>query len=59
LSDRVAAISNYIDGGTHTLVTGDGREFENLRMDSFDPTNERTDGAYIVVDYEITYTQLT
>lgn len=59
LNDKISAISDYIDGDTHTLVTGDGREFENLRMDSFEVTNERADGAYIVVDYQITYTQLT
>jgi len=59
LNDRISAISDYIDGDTHTLVTADGREFDNLRMDSFEVTNERVDGAYIVVDYEITYTQLT
>jgi len=59
LNDRISAISDYIDGDTHTLVTEDGREFDNLRADSFKVTNERVDGAYIVVDYEITYTQLT
>ncbi len=58
LDDRIAAISNYIDGDTHSLVTGDGRQFDNLRMDIFKVMNERVDGAGIVVDYEITYTQL-
>jgi len=58
LDDRIAAISSYMDGDTHTLVTSDGRQFENLRMDSFAVKNERVDGAGIVVDYEITYTQL-
>ena len=58
LNERISAISDYIDGDTHTLITGDGREFDNLRVDSFEVTNERADGAYIVVDYEITYTQL-
>ena len=58
LDDRIAAISNYMDGDTHTLVTVDGRQFDNLRMDSFAVKDERVDGAGIVVDYEITYTQL-
>lgn len=58
LNDRIKAISNYNDGNTHTLVTGDGRKFDNLRMDSFKVTNEQVDGAYIIVDYEIIYTQL-
>jgi hypothetical protein len=58
LNDRISAISEYIDGDTHALVTGDGREFDNLRMDSFEVTKETVDGAYIVVDYQITYIQL-
>ncbi len=59
VDDRISAISNYMDGKTHTLVTEDGREFDHLRMDFFQVTDERLDGAFIVVDYEITYTQLT
>lgn len=59
LNDRIAVISNYMDGSMHTLVSGDGGEFTNLRIDTFRVTNERVDGAGIVVDYEITYTQLT
>jgi hypothetical protein len=58
LDDRIAAISNYMDGDIHILITCDGREFVNLRMDTFKIKNERPDGAGIVVDYEITYTQL-
>ena len=59
MDDRISAISNFMDGDTHTLITGDGREFVNLRMDTFKVKNERLEGAGIVVDYEITYTQLT
>jgi len=58
MNERIAAVSAYMDGQTHTLVTGDGREFEHLRMDSFKVTKESVDGAYIVIDYEISYTQL-
>ena len=58
LNERIAAVSSYMDGDTHTLVTDDGRQFENLRMDSFAVKDERVDGAGIVVNYEITYTQL-
>ncbi len=58
LDDRIAAVSSYMDGDTHTLVIGDGREFDNLRMDTFAVKDERVDGAGIVIDYEITYTQL-
>ncbi len=47
-----------MDGITHTLTTGTGREFTNLRMDSFKTGTEHADGTGIVVDYEIVYTQL-
>jgi hypothetical protein len=58
LDDRITAISHYMDGNTHSLITIDGRQFDNVRMDTFKVKNERADGACIVVDYEITYTQL-
>jgi hypothetical protein len=58
MNDRISAISAYMDGDTHTLVTGNGGEFANLRMDVFKVSNERADGGGIVVDYEIVYTQL-
>ena len=55
---RIGAISAYVDGKTHTLVSGDGERFENLRMDVFKVTKEKISGSGIVVDYEIVYTQL-
>ncbi len=58
MNDRINVISAYMDGDTHTLVTGDGDKFDNLRMDSFKVSKERTGGSGIVVDYEIVYTQL-
>ena len=58
INNRISTISAYMDGNTHSLITSDGNEFDNLRMDSFKVSNERTDGAGIVVDYEIIYTQL-
>jgi hypothetical protein len=57
MNDRISAISAYMDGDTHTLVTGSGEEFDNLRMDVFKVSKERAGGG-IVVDYEIVYTQL-
>ena len=57
INERILAISNNMDGNTHTLIAETG-VFENLRMDSFRITNERTDGTGIVAEYEITYTQL-
>ena len=58
MSERMSAISACMDGDTHTLVTDDGQEFDNLRMDVFKVTNERTSGGGVAVDYEIVYTQL-
>jgi len=58
MNDRIDAISAYMDGDTHILVTGNGRELADLRMDSFKVQGEHADGTGIVVDYEIVYTQL-
>ncbi len=58
LDERISRISALMDGITHTLTTGTGREFTNLRMDSFKTGTEHADGTGIVVDYEIVYTQL-
>jgi hypothetical protein len=58
LSDRADAITVFIDGGTHTLGTADGRRYDGVRMDSFRRISERVDGAGMVLEYEILYTQL-
>jgi len=58
MNDRISAISAYMDGGTHTLVTSSGEEFDNLRMDAFKVTKERASGNGFCCDYEIVYTQL-
>jgi len=58
MNDRIGAISAYMDGDTHKLVTGIGKEFDNLRMDAFKVSNERTSGSGVSIDYEIVYTQL-
>jgi hypothetical protein len=58
LDERISKISAFMDGDTHTLITGSDREFTNLRMDSFKTTAEHADGTGIMVDYEIIYTQL-
>lgn len=58
MNDRISTVSAYMDGDTHTLVTGDGDKFDNLRMDSFKVSKERASGGGMVVDYEIVYTQL-
>jgi hypothetical protein len=58
LDKRIANISAFMDGDTHKLVTNIGRQLDNLRMDVFKISNERTTGVGVAVDYEIVYTQL-
>ncbi len=58
MEDRIGLITAYMDGKTHTLVTNNGEEFDNIRMDVFKVSNERAGGIGVVVDYEIVYTQL-
>ena len=58
MDEKISAISAYMDGDTHTLVTDSGEELDNLRMDVFKVNKERTSGGSVAVDYEIIYTQL-
>ena len=58
MDDRISVISAYMDGDTHMLVTSSGKEFDNLRMDVFKVSKERTSGGGVAIDYEIVYTQL-
>lgn len=58
LDERISKIAAFMDGDTHKLITGSGREFTNLRMDSFKTAAEHADGTGIMVDYKIAYTQL-
>ena len=58
MDERISAISAFMDGNTHTLMTRGGKEFENLRMDVFKVSKERAGGGGVVIDYEIVYTQL-
>jgi len=58
MDDRISAISAYIDGDTHMLIISNGEEFDNVRMDAFKVTKERTSGSSLCCDYEIVYTQL-
>ncbi len=58
MNNRIMAISAFINGNTHKLVISGDREFDNLRMDTFKVTDERTSGNGVVMDYEIVYTQL-
>ncbi|MHC4435730.1 MAG: hypothetical protein ACYS3S_00105 [Planctomycetota bacterium] len=58
LDDKISRIAAFMDGNTHTLRTSSGREFTNLRIDSFKTGTEHADGSGIVTDYEIIYTEL-
>jgi len=58
LRERIAAISAFMDGDTHTLAISSDRELDDLRMDSFNTSIERTSSSGVTVDYEIIYTQL-
>lgn len=58
LDKRLEAISAFMDGDTHKLITDAGRQLDNLRLDVFKTNNERTTGVGVAVDYEIIYTQL-
>jgi hypothetical protein len=40
------------------LSMSDGREFGDLRVDSFSTSSERTSSSGVSIDYEIVYTQL-
>jgi len=58
MDERMSAISAFMDGNTHTLITGGGKEFDDLRMDVFEVSKERASGGGVAIDYEIVYTQL-
>ena len=58
LKSRIEAISDFIDGNTHTLTDSEGQTFEDVRVDSVGIKNERVSGSGVVADYEIIYRQL-
>jgi len=58
MNEKISAILAFMDGDIHTLASGKGEEFDNLRMDSFKISSERPSGAGVAADYEIVYTQL-
>ena len=55
---RTDVIKAFIDGHTHILATTDGQIHRQLRMDVFRLLDSRPGGPGVVVEYEITYTQL-
>lgn len=58
MDERISAISAFMDGNTHTLITNGGKEFNDLRMDVFKVSKERAGGSGVAIDYEIVYKQL-
>lgn len=59
LRDKVNSFSRLIDGRTHKLVLGDGKNFDNLRVDAFEVAPESHSGKGPSCDFVIRYTQLT
>jgi len=55
---RINAVNAFIDGRTHILVTNDGQEYANVRMDAFHRDAMEVTGPGVAVQYEIVYTQL-
>ena len=58
LKQRVDVITLLMDGSGHVLVTGDGRSFANVRIDSFEAGPREYSGRGVSCEFEIRYTQL-
>lgn len=58
LQDKIDNISAFMDGRTHTLVSGSGDQFDNVRMDAFKVSHRRAEGGGACCDYEVIYAQL-
>jgi hypothetical protein len=58
MEERIEQISSIMDGKVHSLVTNEGKVFENVRIDKFKVTGKSESGGGVVVSYEIEYTQL-
>ena len=58
MDERVSLICSFIDGSTHKLVTNQGEEFDDIRMDVFKVNSEHVNGNGVGCYYEIIYTQL-
>ena len=59
MEDKISLISSHMDGNTYNMVTSNGEEFDNLRMDVFKITRKQISGGGLCWDYEIIYKQLT
>jgi hypothetical protein len=57
LRSRIDSISALMDGGTHTLKTAEGQEFDNLRIDAFEVGQKDYSGRGASCGFEIRYVQ--
>jgi len=58
LRSRIDTVSALTDGGTHTLQTAEGQQFDNLRIDAFEMGQKDYSGRGACQEIEIKYTQL-
>ena len=59
LREKVDSFSKLIDGRIHKLVLGNGKSFDNLRVDAVEVAAECHSGKGPSCDLKIRYTQLT
>jgi len=57
LREKIEVVSVFTDGKGH-LLTVDGQQYSNVRVDSFEVTGERISGVGVETEYEVIYTQL-
>ena len=55
---REDAIAELIDGQMHILESANGTEFRNLRIDSFEVTQQDYSGGGVCSEFTIRFTQL-
>ncbi len=55
---REDAIAELIDGQVHILEAADGREFKDLRADSFEVTRQDYSGGGVCCEFTMQFTQL-
>lgn len=58
LTEKIDAVAELLDGQSHTLVTADGQQYADLRVDVFEPGEKKYSGRGPCCEFEIGYTQL-
>lgn len=59
LEEKLSGIKDYMDGYPYTLVTDDGSQFQNARIDAFKWRYKLPDRRGFALEYEIVYTLLS